>query len=89
MEEELESKQLHRSAASLKNTAAEINKKIKEQSVVIETIQNESKASDDKFTKNNRGFDEALEKYDSDNRNVLLIALIILIIVLVYYIKSK
>lgn len=80
---------LHQSTISLTKAASEMSKKIKNQSFIVEAISNETKINMNKFTDSTDAFDKAIDNLDSDKRNKLIVALLILIVVLMYYLKYQ
>lgn len=79
---------LYSSTLQLTETAQEINNKIKNQNIAIETIQTESVKNQTKFNANLNFFAVAIDKLENDKRNILIIVLLMLIFLLLYYFKN-
>lgn len=72
----------------LSKKVTEISDKIKNQSLMLESIQYQAKNNADSFRKNQHMFSEALATLDHDKRNTLIALLLIVIIVLVYILRT-
>lgn len=89
MEQPIDQQELHASILNLTQTAEEVNKKIKEQSLVVETIKSESRINMDMFMDNTKAFDAAIDNLEKDKRNKLILCLLIIVIILIYYLRSS
>lgn len=83
-----ENEQLHTFTVDLSRKVTEISDKIKNQSLILESIGHQAKNNDQSFKKNQDLFSEALIKLDKDKRNMLIIILIFIIIILLYILKN-
>jgi len=86
--ENTENTALHECAIDLTKSATEISNKIKNQSLIIESIQSQIESNDQTFKKNQGIFSIALDRLDHDKRNILIVFLIALILLLAYIIKT-
>lgn len=86
--ENTENAALHECAIDLTKSATEISNKIKNQSLILESIQSQIESNDQTFKKNQGIFSIALDRLDNDKRNILIVFLIALILLLAYIIKT-
>ena len=71
--EATEQKELHSHAIDLTKKAFKINDKIKNQSHIIESVQNTIENNNQEFNKNQSIFNIAIQKLDNDNRNLIIL----------------
>ena len=88
MREHAKEQELYGSVTKLTAAAGEISSKIKAQSYVIETINSEAKTNLSKFDTSNEAFKSALDEYENDKRNLLILFLLLMVAVLLYYLRS-
>lgn len=79
---------LHSCAVQLTKKASEISEKIKNQSLMLESIQVQVDSNSQTFKKNQSVFFDALDRLDRDKRNVLMMFLILVVVLLVYALKN-
>lgn len=72
----------------LSRQVTEISDKIKNQSIILESVKHQAKNNDESFKKNQDIFLDVLRRLDNDKRNLLIVFLLAIISVLIYILRS-
>ena len=88
MEEKTIDTILRDSAFNLTKTASEVSKKIKKQALIFESIQVETSKQSEKLSKNSMMFQTTVDEIEKDKRNQIIFVLLIIVICLIFYIRS-
>lgn len=86
--ENAENAALHECAIDLRKSATSISDKIKNQSLILESIKSQIERNDQEFKKHQGVFSVTMVKLDNDKRNMLIMMLLAIIFGLIYIIKT-
>lgn len=80
----METEKLQDFTMDLSKKVTEMSSKIKNQSLILESIENQAECNSEIFSRNQGLFGEALNKLEKDKRGILIVFLLAVIAVLIY-----